>query len=85
MLAQEMVESNASNAVAQSHLRSRSPVPTTQQPVQHSTRHQSSIVAADQQCSNMDAVAVVERVMQFAPVTQVSALESNSHKPVIDS
>ena len=37
MLAQEMVETNASNALAQSHSRYRSPVPTTQQPVQRST------------------------------------------------
>ena len=77
-----MTESNAENALARSHSRSRSPVPTTQQSVQRTTRRRSSSIITDQVQSNLDAVTVVERVVTVVmdklhpPVTISESIDS---------
>ena len=82
ILGREMTEFNAENALARSHSRSRSPVPTTQQSVQRTTRRRSSSIITDQVQSNLDAVAVVERVVTVVmdklhpPVTISESVDS---------
>jgi hypothetical protein len=77
ILGRGMTKSNAENALARSQSRSRSPVPTTQQSVQKTTRRRSSSIITDQVQSNIDAVAVVERV--------VTVVMDKLHPPVIIS
>ncbi len=85
VLGRDMMEASADNALARSHSRSRSLVPNTQQSVHRTARHPSSSYMNDQLQSNMDTVAVVERVVTVVmdklhpPVSITENLDNFAH------